>query len=430
MKKVAITTLGCKTNQFESAAMTESLADEGYEIVSFDAAADIYLINTCTVTARTDAESRRLIRRAQKMNPHARIVVTGCFAQVSPERLAEMPGVTLVIGNAEKKGIAGILRNLDTLPHVMVSEISANRTADLLPLESFAEHTRAFLQIQNGCDSFCAYCIVPHARGRSRSVPSVQVRDGIRTFAAKGYREVVLTGIHLGGYGRDLTPPLTLTSLLQVIEEDRACGRVRIGSVEPTEIPEQLIALLAQSEIICPHLHIPLQSGSDTVLSRMNRHYTGSFFRQLMDRLLQAIPGLCIGVDVIAGFPGETDKEFKETYGLLQEYPLAYFHVFPFSSRPGTAAASMPGHLAPAVIAERAQLLRGLSEEKKRLYRQSYVGKKLQVLVQTEGKEGMLEGISRNYLPVVFRGNRSLMNSEVEVLVTQAGEKMAGELAV
>ncbi len=237
MLKIAITTLGCKTNQFESAAMAEALGRNGFRVVPFEEAADIYVINTCTVTARTDAESRRLIRRAHNRQPGAKVVVTGCYAQIAPEELQAMEGVHLVLGNTEKKGIAELIKALGEEPLVLVSDISRERQAAGVVLESFTEHTRAFLQIQNGCDAFCSYCIVPYARGKSRSVPLGEVLEGIKVFAEKGFKEVVLTGIHLGGYGLDFSPPRELLEILSAVEEKRLVRRLRIGSLEPTEIP-------------------------------------------------------------------------------------------------------------------------------------------------------------------------------------------------
>ncbi|HEY6839374.1 MAG TPA: radical SAM protein, partial [Geobacteraceae bacterium] len=252
MQTVAITTLGCKINQFESAAMIEALGKKGYHVVPFTEKADVYIINTCTVTAKTDAESRRLIRRAARQNAEAKIVVTGCYAQVAKEELADMPGVSLIIGNAEKKGIDLLLDENTPESKVIVSDIFDETRNESLALESFAEHTRAFLQIQNGCNEFCAYCIVPYARGKSRSVPFSDVIAGIRAFAAKGYQEVVLTGIHLGAYGLDLQPQQTLLGILTVAEEHQLVKRLRLGSVEPQEISDEFIRLLSCSTTICP----------------------------------------------------------------------------------------------------------------------------------------------------------------------------------
>lgn len=398
--------------------MTELLDKEGYRIVPFEEEAEVYVINTCTVTARTDAESRRLIRRAKKNNPHARVVVTGCFAQVSPGAVAEIPGVDLVIGNSEKREIADFLRREEGGQQVAVSDISVGRKEEALPLESFAEHTRAFLQVQNGCDAFCAYCIVPYARGRSRSVPPEAALQGMSSFTAKGFREVVLTGIHLGAYGLDLDPPSSLLDLLRQAEERFLSPRIRLGSVEPLEVSDGLIDLLASSKVVCPHIHIPLQSGSDAVLSRMGRGYEASLFADLCTRLAAAVPDISIGTDLIAGFPGESEEEFREGYKLLQSLPLAYFHVFPFSLRSGTRAAGMPGQVSPSVIKERAALLRQLSDEKRGAFNAGVVGKELSVLIQRGGEDGTLKGLSRNYLEVLVPGSEALINTEVPVLVT------------
>ncbi|WP_243373259.1 tRNA (N(6)-L-threonylcarbamoyladenosine(37)-C(2))-methylthiotransferase MtaB [Geotalea sp. SG265] len=426
---VAITTLGCKINQFESAAMAETLGKEGFSVVPFGGSADIYVINTCTVTSKTDAESRRLIRRASRQNPAAKIVVTGCYAQVAFDELQDMPGVNLILGNSEKRGIAAMLRNLGDDRQVLVSDIALEQSAQGTRLESFAEHTRAFLQVQNGCDAFCSYCIVPYARGRSRSVSREEALAGIRSFAQRGFKEVVLTGIHLGAYGLDLTPSLSLLDLLVAAEKERLVERIRIGSVEPTEVSDALIAFLAQSAAICPHLHIPLQSGHDQVLTAMNRNYTTAGFRTVMEKLATALPSVCIGTDIITGFPGETEEQFQEGYRFLQSLPLAYFHVFPFSPRAGTPAAAMDGHVHSSIVKERAKALRKLSEEKKKAYYQSFVGKELQVLVQTREDNGLLKGLSRNYIPVLLEGNDSLLKTEQWVRISGVErEKVTGEV--
>ena len=431
MQRIAITTLGCKINQFESAAMAESLGREGFLVVPFADEADIYLINTCTVTARTDAESRRLIRRARNRQPAAKIVVTGCYAQVAFDQLREMSGVHLILGNSEKKGIAELLREIGEEPRVLVSDISLERQAAGITLESFAEHTRVFLQVQNGCDAFCSYCIVPYARGRSRSVPLAEALDGIRSFAGKGFKEVVLTGIHLGGYGLDLTPRQSLLGLLTAVDEGELVPRLRVGSIEPTEITTSLVRFFATSEIICPHLHIPLQSGDDRVLERMNRRYNTSRFREVIEELAATIPDICIGCDVIAGFPGETDGEFETTYRLIDALPIAYLHVFPFSPRQGTPAATMPSQVPGGVIRERAAALRRLSERKKRAYHERFVGRELEVLVQERKEGGMVKGLSRNYIPVMLPGDDNLINSEISVRITGTGkELLRGESAI
>jgi len=418
MKRVSIVTLGCKTNQFESAGMSESLVKEGFEIVPFGDEADICVINTCTVTARTDAESRRLIRRAHRRNPSAVIVVTGCYAQLSPELFREFPGVSLIIGNSEKRDLVELLRVADVKPTVRVADISRERRADPLLLETFAEHTRAFLQVQNGCDSWCSYCIVPHVRGRSRSVSPDRALEGMRTFAARGFREVVLTGIHLGAYGLDLSPRSTLFELVDRAERERIVPRLRLGSIEPTEISDTLVELLANADTLCPHLHIPLQSGDDRILAAMNRPYTTAFFREVVEKLATAVPPIFLGTDIIAGFPGETDEAFQSGYRFLESLPFAAFHVFPFSPRHGTPAATMPGRAPAHVIKERAEALRNLSAEKKKRFFEGFLGKELDVLLLEQEENGVLKGLSRNYIPVSILCDAARINDEVKVRAT------------
>ncbi|MFA7405365.1 MAG: tRNA (N(6)-L-threonylcarbamoyladenosine(37)-C(2))-methylthiotransferase MtaB [Pelobacteraceae bacterium] len=414
MKRVAISTLGCKTNQFESAAMVEQLKAAGYVVVPFSEPSDFYIINSCTVTARTDAETRRLIRRARRLNPGSRIIATGCYAQVAPGELEKMPELDCVLGNQEKQNITTLL---ESSKH-SVSNIAAISQAEPLKLTSFAEHTRAFLQVQNGCNSFCSYCIVPYARGRSRSVSPADILQGIRDLAANGFKEIVLTGIHLGAYGLDLPSPTSLTALIRLIDDELIVPRLRIGSVEPNEVSEELLALMAQSLTICPHLHLPLQSGSDSVLNRMGRPYTSAFFRNLMARLSATMPDAFIGADVIAGFPGETDAEFDETVQLLEELNFSDLHVFPYSSRPGTRAADMPGHLPAHIVTERAARLRKMAELKKRSFLNRFIGHEQKILVQKfDRKTGTCRGLSRNYLVVSFPGEETYVNCEVKVRI-------------
>jgi threonylcarbamoyladenosine tRNA methylthiotransferase MtaB len=424
MKRVAIATLGCKTNQFESAAISEKFTNAGYAVVPFTQSADIYVVNSCTVTARTDAETRRLIRRARRLNPQARIIATGCYAQVAPGELEQMPELDSVLGNQEKQDIIGLVETGES----RVSDIATERTSGPLRLESFAEHTRAFLQVQNGCNSFCSYCIVPFARGRSRSVPCKDVLQGIRDLTGNGYREVVLTGIHLGAYGLDLTPPATLTDLVQRIDVEQLVQRLRIGSIEPNEISAELLALMTKSEIICPHLHLPLQSGSDNVLQRMGRRYTAGFFRELVARISATLPQAFIGADVIAGFPGESEDEFNETLQLIEELPFSDLHVFPYSSRPGTKAAKMPGQVPGALIKHRAELLRNCATKKKAAFLAQQVGCTLQVLIQGyDDNKQMCKGISSNYVSVHFPGLAESINTNQPVMVTDiVGEYVIG----
>ncbi len=415
MKRVAISTLGCKTNQFESAAMIEQLTAAGYLVVPFTEPSDIYIVNSCTVTARTDAETRRLIRRARRLNPASRIVATGCYAQVSPGELEKMPELDCVLGNQEKQNISALLESAEH----SVSDITAISEAEPLKLTSFAEHTRAFLQIQNGCNSFCAYCIVPYARGRSRSVRPGDILQGVRDLAAGGFKEVVLTGIHLGAYGLDLPNPMSLTTLVRQMDAEAIVPRLRIGSIEPNEVTDELLSLMSASKCICPHLHLPLQSGSDSVLNRMGRPYTAELFRKLMVKASAAMPDAFIGADVIAGFPGETEEEFAETVRLCEELPFSDLHVFPYSSRPGTRAAGMPGHVPARIVTERAARLRSIATRKKAEFLERFISKELKVLVQgNNDKSGICRGLSRNYISTSFPGVNTPVNEEVSVLIT------------
>ena len=416
MKRVAIATLGCKTNQFESAAMIEKFEKSGYAIVPFTTEADIYVVNSCTVTAKTDSETRRLIRRARRLNANARIVATGCYAQVAPAELEQLPEVNSVLGNREKQDIIALVESGESL----ISDIAAERESGSLKLESFAEHTRAFLQAQNGCNSFCSYCIVPYARGRSRSVPLEDVLQGVRDLAANGYQEVVLTGIHLGAFGLDLTPATSLTELVRRIDAEKIVPRLRIGSVEPNEVTDELLILMADSAMICPHLHLPLQSGSDTVLKRMGRGYSAGFFRELMKKIHAALPQAFVGADVIAGFPGETATEFEETVQMVRELPFSDLHVFPYSRRAGTKAAGMPGHLPAHIIKERAEQLRSCAAVKKERFLARQIGSEAKVLVQGyDDNSSVCNGISRNYFSVVFPGSKDLFNTECTVQVKE-----------
>ncbi len=414
MKKVAITTLGCKTNQFESAAMGESLTKTGYETVPFNAVADIYIINTCSVTAKSDAESRRLIRRAARLNPASQIVVTGCYAQLAAAEIADLPNVSLVLGNSEKKGLASLLADLDSKTKIRVADIGMVTAAEGLHLESFAEHTRAFLQVQNGCDAFCSYCIVPYARGRSRSVPFDEVLEGARKSASAGFGEVVLTGIHLGAYGLDLEPKRGLLELIQSIAADGMVRRLRVGSVEPNEVTAEFISFMAGSHILCPHLHLPLQSGSAGVLAAMGRGYGPELIATLVGQLVAAVPDIAVGFDVIAGFPGESAEDHAATCRLIASLPIAYLHVFPYSSRPGTAAALLPGHLNPAVVKRRSEELRTLGDKKRLEFAGRFVGRDLQVLIQGDGNSG----IARNYLTVRLEGQTAQTGDEMSVRIS------------
>lgn len=401
---VALATLGCKTNQFESASLEQMLRDAGYTPVPFEQGADLVVVNTCTVTAATDSQSRNLVRRARRLRPDCRVVVTGCYAQVDPAALQAIPGVSLVLGNEEKQDFLRLLQADHSEGTALVSENRQALTTSALPVAAFTERSRAFVQIQTGCDAFCAYCIIPYARGRSRSVTATAVLGQVAQLVETGYPEIVLTGIHIGQYGADLVPKLSLLELLQQIVAETGVKRLRLGSLEPTEMSTELLDWVAQSEIVCPHFHIPLQAGDDAVLKRMNRHYSAAQFSELVAQIQRRLPAAAIGLDVIAGFPGETEAEFANTLALIEGMPISHLHVFPFSRRPGTPAATMSGQVAAEVVKARAAALRSLGETKQQIFSRQFVGQILEVVVEGQGKSGVSRGLSRNYLSVRFTG--------------------------
>ncbi len=378
--------------------MEERLQGAGYSQVPFEAGADLVIVNTCTVTAATDAESRKLIRRARRLNASCRVVVTGCYAQIDPASLSAIPGVSLVIGNEEKRDLLVLLAEEGT----RVSDIRLTEVAAVPSISVFTERSRAFVQIQNGCDAFCAYCIIPYARGRSRSVPTTEIVEQVRHLVEGGYPEIVLTGIHIGGYGSDLQPPQSLLSLLRQLEAQTDVKRLRLGSIEPTEISSELIEAVAFSEVICPHFHIPLQSGDDDILRAMNRTYTAGFFADLVHDIRWRLPDAAIGLDVIAGFPGETDAQFENTFRLIEALPVTHLHVFPFSRRPGTPAAQMSGQVPPEQIRRRASRLRALGEAKERAFAKGFIGQDVEVVVEGGRDAGERRGLTRNYLTIRF----------------------------
>lgn len=426
--RFSIATLGCKVNQFESAAIIEQLAAAGWRQVPFGQDADLCLINSCTVTARSDAETRRLIRRARRAAPAAWLVASGCCAQVAPETLMAMAEVDQVLGNEEK---LELIRHLQHRQHRVAPCRSAGQQPPAARLTCFADHTRAFLQVQNGCDAGCSYCIVPAARGASRSAHPDQVLQTAARLAAAGHQELVLTGIHLGSYGSDLQPRTGLLQLVQQLEAQGAFPRIRLGSLEPNELHDELLALFAASPRLCPHLHVPLQSGSDSVLKRMGRTYDTACYRERIETVSRLLPEAFIAADLIAGFPGESDEEHRTTCEFVSSLSLADLHVFPYSARPGTPAAALPGHLPAAVIRQRAEELRSIAAAKLAAFRLRFVGSILPVLgMRYNRQERMIHGLSRNYLEVVFPGSEELLNREVVVeIVSERAGRLVGSRA-
>jgi threonylcarbamoyladenosine tRNA methylthiotransferase MtaB len=426
--RFAIATLGCKVNQYDSAIIEARLVALGMQRTEFDQPAEVYIVNTCTVTHRADAESLRLARRARKLNPAARVIMTGCLAQANPQILAKAHEVDAVVG----LGRVGDLEQAAASSggeRVMVS----NLRKQIAPLELGAAvldgHSRAFLKVQEGCDQFCSFCIVPMARGRSRSIGPREIFEALDGLAARGFKEVVISGVHLGGYGRDLEPPVELEQLLEMIAERCPIERVRISSLDPEELSDEIIAIMAQSARFCPHLHLPLQAGEDHTLARMRRRYTANYFRARVERVLAAMPDAAVGTDLIVGFPGETVQQFDQYFKFVEQLPLAYFHVFPYSMRTGTTAAKLGGKVTASEVKRRAALMRQLGEHKRHQFAARFVGKKLKVLVEQSTAEGQLQGYSRNYISVLTNGSLKLTNCEVEVEGSFAqGAQLVGQL--
>lgn len=423
---VSIATLGCKVNQCESAGIAEELAARGLAVVPFHEHADVCIINTCTVTGKTDFQSRQLVSRAFKKNPQSKIIVTGCYAQRAPQEVASLPGVSHVMGNTEKENIADVVfQTVENPQKIIVGNIRGEKKISPLGASSFPDHTRAFLKIQDGCNSFCSYCIIPYTRGASRSLPLHEVLSRMTALAANGYREIVLTGINLGMWGRDLVPETSLAELVGEISRKRVVERIRLSSLEPNEITDKMISLIKNSEVVCPHLHLSLQSGNDRILGLMRRDYQTAFFRELVWKICDSIPGIAIGIDVIAGFPGETEAEFSGTLSLIEELPLAYLHVFPFSSRPGTPAAKMEGRLPENEKKRRARLLREMGMKKRHAFAVKFIGKPLHVLIEgrKDKKTGLPTGFSENYIPVVVKNNDVKVNAIATVIPDCADEE-------
>ena len=419
--RIAITTLGCKINQYDSAVIQARLGSEQHSFVPFDESADFYIINTCTVTDRADWEARQLVRRARRLSPGARVLVTGCYAQVSPQEVARVPGVDFVVGLNRLDDLLRFV-NQPARPDegkISVGDMRRERGNPVLGATGLPGHTRAFLKIQEGCNYSCTYCIIPTARGLSRSVPPEEVLSQVRSLAEAGFVEIVLTGIHLGGYGHDLKPKIDLTSLLEKIIESRLIPRLRLSSLDPREVPDRLLNFLAQSDVLCPHLHVCVQAGEDRILKQMRRNYDTAYYQELMARAREALPDAALGSDIIVGFPGETEDDFQRSMEFFDSLPLTYFHVFPYSVRTGTAAATLPGQVPREVKKERARRVRELGTKKKREFYSGFIGRRVPVLVEqaVDGASGAYKGYSRNYLPVLVHAEKSQINCEVEVSI-------------
>jgi len=417
--RIAITTLGCKVNQYDSAVIQGRLEADRHSVVPFEEKADFYIINACTVTDRADWEARQLVRRAKRLSPQARVLITGCYAQVSPQEVARVPDVDFVVGLNRLEDLVRFVRDADG-DHE--TEISVGNPRDetevrVLGARGLPGHTRAFLKIEEGCNYSCTYCIIPIARGRSRSVPEEEVLRQVYTLAQEGFKELVLTGIHLGGYGHDLKPKTDLVRLLERIADSRLIPRIRLSSLDPREVTHPLLRLMAESDVLCPHLHICIQAGEDGILRKMRRNYDTSYYRDLILRTRDMLPTASLGTDLIVAFPGETGEAFERSIAFLDSLPLTYFHVFPYSIRTGTVAAALPDQVPLQVKKERARRFRELGARKKKAFYRQFIGTQVPVLVEQAVDEvkGLYKGYSRNYLPVLLRNKQAQVNHEVGV---------------
>lgn len=424
MTRIALLTLGCKANQADTAMIAESLSDTAVEVVGPREQADICVVNTCTVTHTADSDARQVIRQLRRTSPDAAIVVTGCYAQVAGDDVRAMPEVDHVLGNADKARLPALLRELLGLPALDTRRVRdwAPSLRDAARINRLPEgKSRPFVKVQDGCDYVCSFCIIPRARGRNRSLDFDELRETIRRYGELGAREVVLTGIHVGHFGRDLRPRRTLLDLMRAIEHERLVPRVRISSIEPNELRVEMLDFAATAETVCPHFHVPLQSGSDAVLRRMRRVYTAGTYEALMGAIRERLPHAAIGIDVIVGFPGETREQFQETVRLLRNVDFTYLHVFPYSPRAGTEAAALPDHVTPEEKRERGEVLRALSEERRAAFARSQVGRTVEVLVEEPGRAGRPRGTSENYLTVELEpGCDAPVGSLVAARVTAA----------
>lgn len=423
MTTFAISSLGCKVNSYESEAYIQKCLELGYEQVDFKEIADIYLINTCAVTNTAASKSRQKIHAAVKLNPSAFVAVVGCYSQSASSEIEKIEGVNVVVGADQKQTFLNELKDLveEHGKKNYVHELKDDLSFEDLPIQHFSRHTRAFLKIQDGCNQFCAYCIIPYARGRERSLDMDHVIQTAKTFVANHHYEIVLSGIHTGRYGRDLGCNLT-TLLKRMLAEVEGLKRIRISSIEMNEVSDELIELMKNDSRIAAHLHIPIQSASDAVLRGMKRPYNMKQFMARIEEIRSVLDDVSISTDIIAGFPEESDADFEETMQNLEKIRFSFMHVFPFSKRDGTVAAKMK-EVHGSIKKERAHQLNEMSNRLKMNYYQSWIGKTCQVMVET-CKHGECIGYSSEYIPVAFEGNPSLIGNIVNVTIEEVNEML------
>lgn len=431
-QKVAFHTLGCKVNQHDSAIMAALFQDAGYEVVDFNDLADVYVVNTCTVTHLSDRKSRQMIRHAARENPAATIVVCGCYAQTAKAELETLDEVDLIIGTNERHKVVEAVETFRQ-DHVKTAYMADDEELfyyEDLPHERVSGMTRAYVKIQEGCDQFCAYCAIPYARGPLRSRSEQDTIDEINMLVERGYKEVILTGIHIGAYGRGVKDETCdLTGLCRRILDETAIERLRIGSLEGIEVTDALIEMIANDERMAKHLHLPLQSGCDRTLSAMRRPYDTEQFREMMRRIRGKVPNIAITTDLMVGFPGETDEDFKESLVFCNDIAFSAMHIFKYSMRSGTPAAAMPDQIDPQIKERRAKQMAGVAQKNKLDYERRFIGQTLRILVEEQTKDGLWTGHSSNYLLVTFPGENIRSGDFVNVKITSAERnRLLGEI--
>lgn len=423
MKKVAFYTLGCKLNFAETSTIARSFEEEGYIRVDFDDPADIYVINTCSVTENADKQFKQIVRKALKTNPKAFLAAVGCYAQLKPEELASVDGVDLVLGAKEKFNITQYIDDLTKNNERVVHSCEIAETDFYVGSYSIGDRTRAFLKVQDGCDYKCTYCTIPMARGISRSDTIENILSNAKKISDKGIKEIVLTGVNIGDYGKgefgNKKHEHTFLELVQALDKVEGIERLRISSIEPNLIKDETIDFIAQSNSFVPHFHIPLQSGSNEILKKMKRRYLRELYVSRVAKIREVMPDACIGVDVIVGFPGETDEHFLETYHFLNELDISYLHVFTYSERDNTEAVLMDGVVPDEVRAKRSKMLRGLSAKKRNAFYESQLGKEKTVLFESDNKQGYIHGFTENYVKVKAPWDPALVNTLHKVKLTK-----------
>ena len=423
MKRAAFYTLGCKVNQYETEAMTEAFEKAGYTVVDFEEAADVDVLNTCTVTSLSSRKSRQAIRRAKQRNCNAVVAAVGCYPQTAKEEVESMPEADIIVGTAERYMLPVYVEEFlkGKCRITNVGDIMKKRAFEGLEIERYKGRTRAFMKIQDGCSQFCSYCIIPYARGPVRSRPPEEVLREVRRLVEAGFREVVLTGIHIASYGRDLGQ-VRLPELIRMVHDVDGIERIRLGSVEPTMITEEFAAGAARLEKLCPHYHISLQSGCDETLARMNRKYTAAQYEKAVELLRERIPGVAVTTDVMVGFPGETDEEFETTYKFLEKMRFAKMHVFKYSPRKGTPAARREGQVDGIVKEERSARVIELSDRCQLEFNRSFIGRVMPVLYEQEDRDrkGWYEGLTPNYIRVLSKGDARIAGNILPTRLARA----------